>query len=356
MTIDCHLLRAVVQAFSLSGLIVLLPLVGTADAQTSSKPSVPARSQSAPSQGPTAISPPTTQPASVPPSSGETDTAGGDVIARVGGTNVTLNEVRAYLEQLGPREQAALARDPRLLSQTVRTMLANRLVLKEALAKNWDQQPAVAAQLERVRQEAIIETYLRSLSVPAAGFPSDAEVENVYESNKSSFLVPRQFHLAQIVIAVAQGADKDAEDKARHKLEEVQKKLKAPGADFAKVATVESDERESATVGGDLGWLVETQIRPEIRSQVIGLATSAVSEPVRLEDGWHVLRLIDTKAASTRSLAEVREQLVQRLREERAAANRRAYLGKLIEQAPPAINELALSKLLAEPSQKAVSK
>jgi peptidylprolyl isomerase len=78
----------------------------------------------------------------------------------------------------------------------------------------------------------------------------------------------------------------------------------------------------------------------------MGLANGAVSDPIRLDDGWHIIRLIDTKAAYTRQLAEVRDQLAQRIREERASANRRAYLAKLIEQSPPVINELALSHLL----------
>lgn len=284
------------------------------------------------------------------------DPAGNDVIARAGSTTVTIGELRAYIEQLNPREQTALGRDTRLLSQVVRLMLANQLVLKEALEKKWDQQPTVAAQLERVRQDTIVESYLRAISAPPAGFPSDAETEKVYEANKSAFLVPRQYELQQILVALAQAADKETEEKARRKLGEVQRKLKAAGADFAAIATSDSDDRESATQGGSLGWLAENQLRPEVRGQVIGLAKSAVSEPVRLDDGWHIFRLVDTKPAGTKPFEEVREQLAQRLRDERATANRRAYLAKVTEQTPPAINELALPKLFADPAQNPSSK
>ena len=76
-----------------------------------------------------------------------------DVIARVGNANISAEELRAYVGALGAREQAALARDPALLSQTVRMLLANRLVLQEVIAKKWDQQPNVAAQLDRVREK-----------------------------------------------------------------------------------------------------------------------------------------------------------------------------------------------------------
>jgi peptidylprolyl isomerase len=344
VTIHYKRLRGFARDMVLAVVILVVPALVVASAQQSVRPPGPPRTQA---PGP----PPAAQPTNAPQLSGASDSSGSDVIARVGATNVTVDEVRAYVAQLGEREQSALARDPRLLGQTVRLMLANQLVLKEALAKKWEQQPPVAAQLERARQEAIIDTYLRSVSVPPAGFPSDADIENVYESNKSAFLVPRQYHLAQIVIVLAQGADKDTEEKAHRKLDEVQKKLNAHDGDFASIARTESDERESASVGGDLGWLQENQIRPEIRSRANGLAANALSEPVRLEDGWHILKLLDTKPASTRPLTEVRDQLAQRLREERAAANRRAYLAKLIEQS--AINELALSKVLEGTGQKA---
>ena len=69
---------------------------------------------------------------------------GGEVIARVGGNDVTAEELRAAVASLDARSQAAVTRDPALLSQTVRALLANRLVLKEALSKKWDQQPAIA--------------------------------------------------------------------------------------------------------------------------------------------------------------------------------------------------------------------
>jgi peptidylprolyl isomerase len=274
--------------------------------------------------------------------------ADGEIIARIGKTEVSTDDIRAYIQNLSPREQAALAKDPLLLNQTVRQLLAERIVLKEAQAKKWEQEPAVAAQLQRLRDAAIVESYLQDQSKPPDGFPSETELQSAYEASKSQFLVPRQFQIAQIFIALPKNADKSAEEKARKRLDEVQKKLKQKGADFAAIARTDSDDAEGARRGGDIGWLAESQITPEIRQLVIGLAKDAVADPVRLDTGWHIVKLLDTKPAATRPLAEVRDELVQRLRDERALAYRRAYLTKLLQENPPAINELALSKLLSK--------
>jgi len=269
-----------------------------------------------------------------------------DVVAKIGGTEVTASEVRSYVETLPASDQAALAKDPALLSQVVRTYLARQAVLKEAQTKKFDQQPAVKSQLERVRDEAVTELYLQSVSRPPESFPTDAEVQAAYDQNRKSFEVPRQYQLAQVFISAPRG-DREAEERGKKKLDEVTRRLKQK-TDFATVAKELSDERDGARRGGEIGWLAEEQIVPGIRATAVGLSKNAVSEPVRLDDGWHVLKLLDLRAPTVRTLAEVRETLVAQLRTERARANRQAYLAKLLEQNPPAINELSLPKILAK--------
>jgi peptidylprolyl isomerase len=297
---------------------------------------------------PAAAAPQSAAPAMTQGAAGAKAGTGDDVIARVGSTNVSTDEVRAYVAALGPRERAAVNQDPGLLSQAVRMMLANRLVLQEVAAKKWDQQPQIAEQLERVRENALAELYLQTVSAPPASFPSDDELQKVYDANRGAFLVPRQFQLAQIFVALPKDADKATEDKAKKNVEEIQRKLKAPGADFAAIANDASETKN----GGELGWVPETQIRPEIRNQVMELAKNTVSDPIKLDDGWHILKVIDTKVSYTRTLPEVRDALVQQMRSERAAALRRAYLAELLKQHPPVINELALSSLVGEQTAK----
>jgi parvulin-like peptidyl-prolyl isomerase len=281
--------------------------------------------------------------------------ADSDVIARSGTLEVTAEDVRAFVASLDPREQAAVTNDSAMLSQAVRLYLANQILLKEALAKKWDKQPAVAEQLERLRQRAVADSYLGSVAVVPAGYPTDADLQSAYDANKTAFLMPRQFDIAQIFVAVAKGADQATQDKAKKKLDDITAKLKQKGADFGAIATTDSDDPESAKRHGEIAWLPEAQIATEIRGTVAGLTKGGISDPIRLDDGWHILELLDTKAAFTRPLADVRDQLVEKLRAQRAMAERRAYLEKLMQQNPPTINEIALSKVLtkAEPQKTA---
>ena len=328
---------------ALSGL--LIGTIGITYAQTPPAPSqrLAQSAQSTQPARPKAAAPATAPTAAAPASAVRNDA---DIVARINGRDVTIAEVRAFVGGLGAEQQMALARDPALLSQSVRLMLAGQLALKEANEKKWQDQPAVAAQLARVRDGAIVESYLQTISVPPENYPDDAEVQKTYEANKSAFIVPRQFRIAQIFVAAAEG-DKAATDQARKKLTDIQARLKQSKADFAAIAKDLSDQRETAERGGELGWVAETQIRPEIKAQVMGLSDNAISEPIKLDGGWHIVKLIETKASTTRPLTEVRPLLVQRLRAQRADLLRRNNLARLLEQNPPAINELALGSIFA---------
>jgi parvulin-like peptidyl-prolyl isomerase len=125
----------------------------------------------------------------------------------------------------------------------------------------------------------------------------------------------------------------------------VSKQLKAKAADFAAIAEASSDDAASAARGGVIGWLTESQIQPEIRAKLPKLALGAVSEPIRLADGWHILKVLDIREAHTPTFAQVRSQLSARLRDERASANRQEFLARLLKDQPLAINEIELSKI-----------
>lgn len=267
-------------------------------------------------------------------------------VARVGDKDVKAAEVRVLLNGIDPKEREALVRDPALLSRTVRALLLQRLVLQEALAKKWDNDPVVAARLERLRENALVESYLDAMAVPPPGFPNESELKAAYEANRPAFLVPRQYRLAQIFIGAPKSPNQTENDKVQGRLAAVAKKVRLPEADFAAIARTESEEPESAARGGEIGWVPENRLQPEIRLRVLGQAKDVVTDPIRLDDGWHIVKILEAKDAYTASLDEVRGQLTATLRAERTKAERQAYVNRLLQQSPISINELAVSGVL----------
>jgi parvulin-like peptidyl-prolyl isomerase len=125
----------------------------------------------------------------------------------------------------------------------------------------------------------------------------------------------------------------------------VQKALKSTPADFAKLASAHSEEQASASRSGEIGWLAETQIQPGIREKLGSLKVDAISDPIRLDDGWHLVKVLDAREPYTPTLEQIRSQLVTQLRVEKTRENSQAYLAKLLQENPLAINELALDQI-----------
>ena len=289
------------------------------------------------------------QPAATPAAAGP---KGVGVVARVGDLEVNLDEIKSALGNLDVRELAAVSRDPALLNQVVRSLLVQRLLYREALAKKWDQSEQAVARLERLRQSAVTESYLESVSQPPAGWPADAEVQAAYEANQASWLVPRQYRLAQIYVALPEGGDQAAVTKAQGRIETVKRKLDEKPGDFAVLAKAESDEKTSAAAGGEIGWLTEAQIQPDIREAALKLAAGKVSAPIKRAQGWHIIKCLEIKESFTPSLADLKVSLVEKMREEKVKANSQAYLAQLLQENPVTINELAIGQILESKGSK----
>lgn len=260
------------------------------------------------------------------------------VVGSIGELELKESDVLSSLGGLGGVDRKALAQDHSTLKKLVQSMLVQRLVLQEAQQKQWDQEPSIQPLLKSTREAAITDSYLKSICRPPEAYPSESELKEAYDKSRAALTVPRSFRMAQIFVGEQKGSDK--------KLAELQKRLKAVPASFGQVAREMSEEKESASRDGEIGWLNEKQIQPEILAQLPKLQLDSISDPIRLSDGWHILKVLDVREPFTPIFEQVRLQLAQRLRAEKTRANTQAFMTELLQKHPVAINEVALSKLL----------
>lgn len=264
-------------------------------------------------------------------------------VGRVGTLEVSVEEIRRSIGSLEPAQLESIKQDPAMLEQLVRSLLVQKLVLKEATSKKWHEEPAIVAKLERTRDSTLTESFLESVSQPPASYPSEEEVRSAYEAGRESFQQPRSFRLAQIFIADSADAEK--------KIQGLKKQLKDTKTDFAELAQKNSQESVSAARGGEIGWVTEAQIEPELRTHVTGLKFNEISPPILLKDGWHLLKLLDARAAYTPTLEQVKPSLIRQLRQDKLRANTQSYLATLLKEHPLVLNESVLRSTLPEPSK-----
>lgn len=268
----------------------------------------------------------------------------GDVVAQRGDVRLTAADLKDALSLLDPAARAQVTATPQALANFVRERLLNLSVLAEAKAKQWDTQPDVVRRINETRDAVILQTYLASLVPADPMYPTEADVNTAYETNKARLVVPRQFHLAQIVLGVKPGATPQEEEDSRKKALDIRAQAVRPKADFADLARKFSQDPQSAEKGGDVGWLREPDMIPAVREAVTALTDTGISQPVRVPDGWHILKLLATRPAGQLPLQDARPQIVAALRQARAQRLMRGYLDDMLKAEPIQVNEIELTK------------
>jgi peptidylprolyl isomerase len=285
------------------------------------------------------------QAASPAPASAPQPAAAGDVIAQAGSIELKSADVRALVASLPATERAAATTNPSALEQLVRSELARRSILSEAKATGFDRQPDTIAAFDRVHDEILVRLWLANKSSAPAAFPSDAELNTAYENNKASLAAPTEYHLAQIFISAPDDASPDKYAAAMRKAADIAAKLTS--ANFGQLAQQQSEHAESAPKGGDMGFVAENRLAPEIDAAVKNLKPGEVVGPVKSAQGLRFFKLIETKPGAVPSLAEVHDRLVAALRERLANELQQRYLADLNGRLGVSVNEIELAKLQA---------
>ncbi|OCL26331.1 peptidylprolyl isomerase [Orenia metallireducens] len=156
---------------------------------------------------------------------------------------------------------------------------------------------------------------------------TEEEIEAYYEKNKSKFKRPAQIKARHILIKTDKKSDEEAKDKAQ----KVLNKLK-DGADFAKLAK-EYSEGPSAKNGGDLGYFRKGQMVPEFEQAAFDLEVGELSELVKTEFGYHIIKVENRKEAGTISLEEAKGKIKNVLTQQAQQNKWNSFMKGLKEEA-----------------------
>jgi peptidyl-prolyl cis-trans isomerase D len=179
----------------------------------------------------------------------------------------------------------------------------------EEIRAYYDQHPEEFMNPERVRL-----AYLRITGEELSkGIEIDeAEVDAYYREKKESLKTQEQRRASHILIQVAADADEEALKKATAEAEDVLAKIRE-GGDFAALAKEHSDDPGSAAQGGDLGFFARGAMVPEFEDAVFSMETGDVSDPVKTQFGFHIIKLTEIRASGIPELEDARAELVAEL-------------------------------------------
>jgi peptidyl-prolyl cis-trans isomerase D len=152
-------------------------------------------------------------------------------------------------------------------------------------------------------------------SLRAKAMVTGQQIERSYNDNIQQYSTPEQVRASHILIKTTGKAEED--DAAKKKAEDLLAQIKK-GADFAELAKKNSQDEGSAVKGGDLDFFGRGAMVPEFDKTAFELPPGQVSDLVKTQFGYHIIKVAEKRAATTKTLAEVRAQIEDQLKYEQA--------------------------------------
>ncbi|OSZ35509.1 hypothetical protein BVZ28_07120 [Alcaligenes faecalis] len=281
------------------------------------------------------------------PASTVNGSAATPAVATLGQVVVSQEELQQFLQVLPAAQREAMRNDRVVLEQWLRSRLAEKAVVEQAKAQEWDKKAEIRSAIEEAQNQVILRSYLQSVSEPAADYPSEQDLQTAYQANQDQFQLPAMYRLSQIFLSVPE-KDEQALAQAKKRADAWVKQMREGKADFAALAKEHSDEKISAERGGDNGFLPMSQLVPAMRATVAKLEPGQLSDPIVQADGVHILQVTDLRPASVRSLEEVKPALRDALRRQRQQEATQAYVAGMLDADTVTVDGKVLSQLLQQ--------
>ncbi len=144
---------------------------------------------------------------------------------------------------------------------------------------------------------------------------SDEELRAYYNEHINLYRVQNRARVSHILFKTIGKTDAEVEE-TRKKAEEILKKAKH-GAKFEDLAKQYSEDTTKEK-GGDLGWIVQGQTVPEFERVAFQLSKGTISDLVKTQYGFHIIKVVDREAARTQSFEEVRASILPTVGGEKA--------------------------------------
>ncbi|WP_420101248.1 peptidylprolyl isomerase [Bosea sp. (in: a-proteobacteria)] len=217
------------------------------------------------------------------------------VVARVNGLPITQKEIDLASEDLG--ERLAQLPEERRRDEVINYLVDLKLGAKAAADAKIGDTPDFAARLAYYREKVLLDQYLTNEGKKAV---TEDAARKLYEDTTKAMTPDEEAHARHILV--------ETEDQAKAVVARLKK-----GEDFAKVAGELSKDPGSGKEGGDLGWFTKDRMVPEFAEAAFKLKKGEISEPVKSQFGWHVIKLEDKRSKPLPDFAAVKPQIDQYL-------------------------------------------
>jgi len=184
--------------------------------------------------------------------------------------------------------------------------LADKINPDDAEIKAYFEQNKLKFQIPEKR---VVRYGLLDLSQLRQNIPvTDDELKAIYQQNIQQYEVPDRVHAEHILLTTVGKTDAEVAE-VKKQAEDILTQARKKGANFEELAKKYSQDPGSKTKGGDLGWLVHGQTVPEFDKAAFSLDKGQISDLIRTQYGFHIIKVLDKENAHTKPFDEVKDSI-----------------------------------------------
>ena len=234
------------------------------------------------------------------------------IVAQVAGKPIMESEIDATLMQMGQRAQSY--NNPQGRAMILEQLINKKLFLLDAQRNLIEREPAFKEQLSRVKEE-LLASYNIQKAVEKVRV-TDEEVKKYYDEHPEQFDAGDSFNASHILV--------DSEELAK----ELKAKIESGELTFESAA-MEHSTCPSGKQGGSLGDFGKGQMVPEFEVAAFGMEPGQISEPVKTQFGYHLIKLNSKGTASTSDFDTLKDNIKEHLLQEKRQKAFRSKVNQL---------------------------
>ncbi|GKU26936.1 peptidylprolyl isomerase [Clostridium folliculivorans] len=224
-----------------------------------------------------------------------------NILAVVGGNEITEKDLMDVIERYPENRRGVFASEMGR-KQLLEQVISFELLYKFGVDNEFDKSQEFLSQMEKVKKDILTQIIINKVLSEVT--VTDEEALKYYEDNKEAYMEPETVSAKHILL--------DSEDKLKEIREDILSGKKSFEQSASEYSTCPSSEQ-----GGDLGAFSKGMMVPEFEEAAFNLPVGEVSEPVKTQFGFHLIKVASKNSAVVKSFDEVKKDVVNELIQQR---------------------------------------
>jgi len=258
-----------------------------------------------------------------------------NVVAKINNKVITLEEFNGKIERLPKHYQDIIKGQKKRFLDDV---IAEELLYDEALRSKIDGNPETKEVIEEAKRTIIVSRLIKDKVDDKVSVPEE-EIKKYYDEHSEEFMLPERWRASHILVDTLEEA------------KDIKAKLDQGGSfeEFVK----ERSKDTTAKQGGDIGYFAKGQLIPEFENASFSLELGQISDIVKTQFGYHIIKLTDRKGPEVQEFSAVKELIKKELEREQKKQILEKLMNDLRKGAKITINEKLLEDIAGKTKEAA---